>query len=132
MQIPIGGESSGRDDFRALVGDREGEAAVHAPPVQQDGAGPALPVIAALLGAGDPEAFAQGIEHRCAGVDRKPMLSPVHGSVISTSTVIAFRLLPGVLALARLPLQSVGGQAPQRLRISRRPAPAFGSPAKVD
>src|SRR5262249_22648275 len=78
MQIPVGGEPRGRDDLRTLVRDRKGETAVRPPPVQQDGAGATLPVVTALLGAGDPQTVAQGIQYRRAGVHGQPVLSPVH------------------------------------------------------
>jgi hypothetical protein len=41
------------DDLGVLVRDGEGQAAIDASAIEQDGAGSALPMIAALLGAGD-------------------------------------------------------------------------------
>src|SRR5215831_6174838 len=55
--------------FRSLV----------AVPVQQNGAGAALTVVAALLRAGYPETFAQGIQQCRARVDDNLVLLPVHG-----------------------------------------------------
>ena len=66
-----------RGDLRAVVGDREREAAVGAPPVDQDRARAALAVVAALLGAGEAEVLAQEVEQRGAGVDREPVLGAV-------------------------------------------------------
>jgi len=43
------GKPLNRDDLGALMRDGEGEAAVGAPAVEQDGAGAALAVVAALL-----------------------------------------------------------------------------------
>ncbi len=67
-----------RDDLGVLMGDGEGEAARDAPPVEQDGAGAALPVVAALLGSGDSEPLAQGIQECRPGIDGKPVCRPVH------------------------------------------------------
>jgi hypothetical protein len=50
---------------------------VNAPAVAQDGAGTALPVVAALLGAGETEPLAQRIQHR-GRIDNKRMFCPVH------------------------------------------------------
>ena len=58
-----------RRDFVALVHHREREAAVHAPAVHMDGAGAALPVIAAFLGAGQMDPLAQRVEQRGARVE---------------------------------------------------------------
>jgi hypothetical protein len=44
--------------------DRQGEAGVDPPAVGQDGAGPALAVVTALLGAGQAEVLAQGVQER--------------------------------------------------------------------
>ncbi len=66
------------DDLGILVRDSEGQAAIDASPVEQDGAGAALPVVAALLGAGESEPLAQRIQERRAGIDGKPVRCPVH------------------------------------------------------
>jgi hypothetical protein len=47
-------------------------------PVEQHRTGPTLPVVAALLGAGDPEVLAEDVQQRCAGIDGKLVLRPVH------------------------------------------------------
>src|SRR5712692_9143244 len=76
--VAIGRQALDGDDLGVLVGDGEGQAARDAPPIQQDGAGPALPVVAALLGAGESEMFAQRIQQRRAGIDGEPVGRPVH------------------------------------------------------
>ncbi len=58
-----------RGDRRALGHHGEREAGVHAPAVDEHGAGAALPLIAALLGADQAQALAQGIEQRHARID---------------------------------------------------------------
>src|SRR5437660_6823707 len=54
-------------DLRAGVHDRQREAGVNAPAVHQDGAGAALPVIAALLTACQTQVFAERVKQRYAG-----------------------------------------------------------------
>ncbi len=56
--VAIGRQSLDGNDLGVLVGDGEGEAAIDAPAIEQDGAGAALPVVAALLGAGEAEPLA--------------------------------------------------------------------------
>jgi hypothetical protein len=69
-----------RQDLRAVVADREREARVDAPPVEQDGAGPALPAVAALLGSGEVEPFAKQVEQRDTRiVQRDRSFNAVHG-----------------------------------------------------
>src|SRR5437879_10231002 len=58
--------------------DGEGEAAIHAPTVEQDGTGATLTVVAALLGTGESQTFAQRVQERRAGIDDKSMRCPVH------------------------------------------------------
>src|SRR5262245_40544167 len=53
-----------RRDPGAGVHDGEREAGVDAPPVDQDGAGAALAVVAALLGPGQAEVLAQRVQQR--------------------------------------------------------------------
>jgi hypothetical protein len=60
------------------VGDGEGQAARDASAIEQDGAGSALPVVAALLGAGEPEPLAQRIQQCRARIDHERMFCPVH------------------------------------------------------
>jgi len=66
------------DDLSLLVRDGEGQAAIDASAIEQDGAGTALPMIAALLGAGESEPLAQRIQQRRARIDNKRMFCPVH------------------------------------------------------
>ncbi len=51
--VAIGRQPLDGDDLGVLVRDGEGQAAIDASAIEQDGAGSALPMIAALLGAGD-------------------------------------------------------------------------------
>ena len=53
----------------ALMHHRQGQAAVDPPPFDDHRAGAALAMIAALLGAGQVQLFAQGIEQGGAGVE---------------------------------------------------------------
>ncbi len=66
------------DDLGLLVRDGEGQAAIDAPPVEQDGAGAALPVVAALLGACECEPLAQRIQQSGAGINGQMVGGPVH------------------------------------------------------
>ena len=54
----------------SLRGQRQRQARQHAAALDQDGAGAALAVVAALLGAGKTDMLAQGVEHRGARIDR--------------------------------------------------------------
>ncbi len=76
--VAIGCQPLDGDDLGVLVRDGEGQAAIHAPAVEQDGAGSALPVVAALLGAGEAEPLAQRIQQRRPRIDNKRMCCPVH------------------------------------------------------
>src|SRR6266516_3311793 len=67
-----------RHDQGVLMRDREREAAVHAPAIEQDSTGAALPMIAAFLGTSKPETFAQRIQECRPGIDGKLMYSSVH------------------------------------------------------
>ena len=68
------------EDVRAVAADREREARIDPPPVDEDGAGAALPAVAALLGPGQVEAFAQQIEQRDARVVQRDFpRHAVHG-----------------------------------------------------
>ena len=53
----------------ALVHHGEGQAGIDAPAVHQHRAGAALAVVAALLGAGEAQVFAQGVEQRGARIE---------------------------------------------------------------
>jgi hypothetical protein len=61
MQLPVRGQPLGRDDLGAVVPDSERETAIDPMAVEQDRAGTALPVVAALLRAGDGQALAQRV-----------------------------------------------------------------------
>ncbi len=76
--VAIGCQPLDGDDLGVLVRDGQGQAAIDAPAVEQDGAGSALPVVAALLGAGEAEPLAQGIQQCRACIDNKRMFCPVH------------------------------------------------------
>jgi hypothetical protein len=56
-------------DLGALVHDGQRQAGVDALAVHQHGAGAALPVVAALLGAGQVQVLAQGVEQARAVVE---------------------------------------------------------------
>ncbi len=53
----------------AFVHHGERQAGIDPPPVDHHGAGAALAVVAALLGAGQVQVLAQGVEQRGAGVE---------------------------------------------------------------
>ena len=73
-----------REDVGAVVADRERQARIDPASVDEDGAGAALPAVAALLGAGQMKAFAQQVEQRDPGVvERDRPLHAVHGETLS-------------------------------------------------
>src|SRR5581483_6694063 len=78
VQVPIIRQSLNRDDLRILMCNGEGEAAIYAPTIEQDGAGPALPVIATLLGTSNSQTLTQRIQQCCAGIANKAMLYSIH------------------------------------------------------
>ena len=57
-----GPQALDRHDLVAVVHAGEGEAGVDPSTVQKDGAGAALAMVAALLGAGETEMMAEGVE----------------------------------------------------------------------
>ncbi len=57
-----GGEPLDGDDLGCVEGHGQQQAAVGAPAVDEDGAGSALPVVAALLGSGQVQLLPQGVE----------------------------------------------------------------------
>ena len=57
-----------RQDLGAVVADRERQAGIDPPPVDEHRAGAALAAVAALLGAGQIEPLAQQVEQRDARV----------------------------------------------------------------
>ena len=89
VQLPVPGEALDGHDLGALMRDRQGQAAVRTPAVQEDGAGAALPVVASLLRARDPEPLAQRVEQRGAGVHHEAMFGTVHRSATSASIMAA-------------------------------------------
>ena len=62
---------------RPCAADRQRQAGEDAPAVDEDGAGAALAVVAALLGAGQAEMLAQRVEQRRADVERQAVLLAV-------------------------------------------------------
>ena len=94
MQVLTVGKPLDGDDLGVLVCDGEREAAIDAPPVEQDGAGSALPVVAAFLGAGESEPLAQRIQQRRAGIDRQLVCRSVHsqGNFKVHRVGVSFRL----------------------------------------
>ncbi len=66
-------------DLVTLVHHRQGQAGVHPPAVHHHGAGAALAVVAAFLGAGELQLFAQGIEQGQPGVGGKTAGRAVDG-----------------------------------------------------
>jgi hypothetical protein len=69
MQLVLAREPLNRDDVIALDGHREQQTTVGAATIEEDGAGSALPVVAALLGPGEIEVFPQGVEQSRPVVD---------------------------------------------------------------
>ena len=70
VEAAVGREPLDGDDLLpAAVHDREGEAGVVAPAVDEDGAGAARALVAAFLGAGEVEVLAQGVEERGARIE---------------------------------------------------------------
>ena len=68
-----------RRHILAVMHHRQRQAAVDAPAFDDDGAGAALAMVAALLGAGELEMFAQRIEQAGARVQLQMDLAAVHG-----------------------------------------------------
>ena len=84
VQLVAVGQALDGGDLGAVGGDREHQAGVDAAAVEQDGAGAALAVVAALLGAGQIEVLAQGVEQGGAVVDvERGASSPLIRSAIS-------------------------------------------------
>ena len=67
-----------RDDVGALVATANIRQLSPRAAVQQHGAGAALAVVTALLGAGDPKPLAQRVQQRRPGVDGEPVVRTVH------------------------------------------------------
>ena len=71
MQVIGGSEAFDGGDGIALVLHRQAEAGIDALTVDQHGTGTALTVVAALLGPGQLQMFAQGIKQRSPRVELK-------------------------------------------------------------
>ena len=69
MQLVVEGKTLDRRDLASLGLEREVGAGVHGLAVEQHHAGPALRVVAALLGAGQPDLLANDVEEARAGLD---------------------------------------------------------------
>src|SRR4051794_15588221 len=65
-------------DLRAILHHGQRKARIYAPPVDENGAGAALAVVAALFAAGQIEVEPQRIEERSPGRDRQRPVCPVH------------------------------------------------------
>jgi hypothetical protein len=70
-----------RRDLASVGLRRQRQAGCNAAAIDVDGAGPALPVVAAFLGACESEPFAQYVEERGARIQRQLVARPVHGEV---------------------------------------------------
>ena len=79
VQRAIGREAFDGGDLRAVLHDRERQAGIDAPAVNQHGAGAALAVIAALFCAGEVEMIAQCVEQRRPRRNREFGLGAVDG-----------------------------------------------------
>jgi len=71
VQVSIIGKPLDGDELGILMRDGESEATVHAPAIKQNGAGAALPVVAAFLRAGEPKVLAKYVKERGSGIDGK-------------------------------------------------------------
>ncbi len=69
MQVIAVGEPLDGRDLRTIRRDREHQAGVDPPAVEQDRARPALPIVAALLRAGQAERLAQQVQQRGPVID---------------------------------------------------------------
>src|SRR5947209_412672 len=78
MQVLAVSKPLDSDDLAVLVRDSQREAAIDTPPIEQNGTGATLPVVAALLGTGKSEMFAQRIQERCPRIDGEPVYCPIH------------------------------------------------------
>ena len=77
--LPLCREALDRGDLRAIVHDGKGQARIDAPPVDENGAGAALALIAAFLCPGQVEMLAQQIKQRRARIEHQCMKSAVDG-----------------------------------------------------
>jgi hypothetical protein len=77
METGVIGQALDGGHMVAVVGDGEGEAAVDTTATDEHGAGAALAVVAALLGAGQAELLAEQVEQGEAGVDDECVVDTV-------------------------------------------------------
>jgi hypothetical protein len=109
-------------DLTAVDGGGKHHAGIHPPAIEVDGAGAALAEIAALLGAGEAEPLAQGVEQGDACVHRQAMLVPVDAD---RNVDLVAKIHVAVLRSLR------AGRLPQRRRGRRLrrqpPAGRYGS-----
>ena len=111
-----------RHDLVALVHDGERQARVDAPAVDQHGAGAALPVVAALLGAGQVQMLAQRVEQRRPRVQLEGRTRP-----LTVRAIRAFFI--AVVAFSRsttIPLIANSVSCPARSRRLRHLRHASG------
>ncbi len=78
MQLAVPGQALDRDDAIAVAGDGQRQAGIHPHAVHQHGAGAALAVVAALLGAGQAEMVAQRIEQGRARIELEFLCLLIH------------------------------------------------------
>ena len=106
-------------DLVALVHDGEAEAAIHAAAVDVDRAGAALAVVAALLGAGELKAIAQGVEERGPRVQSTQHVLLAIDAQRHVAGTAAFRL---VLAnWLNVGAADANGVAPAKTLVAPRP-----------
>ena len=117
--VAVGQAFDGRD-LGAGVHDGEGEAGVNAPAVDQDGAGAALAVVAALLGAGQAQVLAQGVEQRDARLQLQLVLLAVDLQRDGTVAVGSGGGSAFAAAGRQTPLATTSPAVPARCRKSRR------------
>ena len=79
MQLVAIGEALDGQDVGAVKADRQRQAGIDAPAVDQHGAGAALAAVAALLGAGEVEPLAQQVEQGDARIDLQLVAVSVDG-----------------------------------------------------
>ena len=68
----------GRGDLPTLAVDREQQAGVHGPAIEQHGAGATVAHVADLLGARELQVVSQGVEERAPRLEQQLVLGTVH------------------------------------------------------
>src|SRR5205823_4295259 len=132
MQLAVLGEPLDRDDVRAVVRDRECETGVRAPAVEQDRAGAALAVVAALLRSRQPEVLPQQVEQRDARVEHQRVLRAVDpnrdlGELRHSPNAIVGHV--SSVAIAATGALVVDGEAVFPIGLSNPPPAASKTPA---